>query len=1051
MAAATLDEPQEAPGLPSSSGGLPPAVSACAARAQQSELPSRPARSSTHASVSSTGSRGDTASREARSSTSTVGMDDGEVAKLRTETPTDAANDGRCHGILAKAANAFSVKRHGEATLGQDCGQTRRLDGRARLPRSEFAFFVGEGEAPRVSVQNAKPSREAKSIDFGPRAGESGFGDGDDPNEDGAWASLYRRPFGPCTVVVRDICFTLPRKRESTRCSFLRWCVSALCSLVFFSKYLITVPLQLLVVGESQQERRSAQYALGRPASVCRPESEMEASSSEAKRMRSGRLAAEESEKESGRNGRGTVDGDAGCGHPVEEPEAGTRMQTSEGGHDERDGSNFRRVRDVDGPAARERWREAETAKVEEEADEHARERQIVLHPFSAVFEAGTMTAVMGPSGCGKTTLLNVVAHRTQARQTGGEVFVNGKPRGRSFKRLVAFVQQDDIFDGKETVRECLEFSRDLRMNFSAISNSTERQRAADAYTDQALRVLGLQAVADSPVGNEAVRGVSGGQKRRVTLGLGLMSDAQVFLCDEPTTGLSAADALAVVRTLRRLCDVYNVTVVAVIHQPSMQILSLFDNLILLSCEGRCAYNGKVANCQAWFENCGFPFPLHQNPADYLSDLVSPHKGHPAQLAALYEAHQFPAVKARVAEALRGAQTPRGRRDSARADADESMLAGGAQASGFAALDLQSEETGSSPASSEAGDEEKPHVASWWKQLSMIGRRSARLWLRDRGTLAAIYCDAAVEGVILGLVMARVRQTQPPYYQLSALFLLVYCVCASALWTIPLFVQQKAQLIMEVTGGYYSALPHYVATTSVSACVVGGSDVVLFSSLWLLAGFEWTALPFSLFVSLLAFLVVDGAFYLASIASSSFAHANSVTAVAFMLFTFVNGFTTNPQSMPLYVGWVSYLCPFFLAFEAAAVHVMKAYPFADQPASGGEGQQTPGSVGTLPAGQPTLASADELFKQYGLAGRAYGMTMDPDTYVWLVDVLLLVLLAVAVKGSAAVFQSVWVAPNAENTWRRSRHRGAKKQAKTDEEEPGEVKPRKAKLRARGRG
>nr|PIM01739.1 ATP-binding cassette G family transporter ABCG96 [Toxoplasma gondii COUG] len=1045
MAAATLDEPEEAPGLACASEVWPPVVNTRATRAQHSALPPRPARSSTHASLSSAGSHGDTASGEGRSSTTTVGADDGEVGQLRVETPTDAANDAKCSGILAKAANAFSAKWYGEVTLGQVCRQTRRLEGETWLPRSEFACVVGEGDAPRGSVQEAKNSREAKSMDVGPRVGEGGFGDGDDPNEDGAWASLYRRPFGACTVVVRDICFTLPRKRESTRCSFLRRCASALCSLICFSKDLLTVPLQQLVVGESQQERRSSQYAWGRPASACRPASEMDASSSEATRMRSSRLAAEESEKDSGRSGREAAEGDAGRGHPAEEPEADTRMQTSESGRDERGSSNFGGGRGGDGPAAPEQWREDEAAKDKQEADEHRpEERQLVLHPFSAVFEAGTMTAVMGPSGCGKTTLLNVVAHRTQARQTGGQVFVNGKPRGRSFKRLVAFVQQDDIFDGKETVRECLEFSRDLRMNFSSIPDSTERQRAADAYTDQALRVLGLQAVADSPIGNEAVRGVSGGQKRRVTLGLGLMSDAQIFLCDEPTTGLSAADALAVVRTLRRLCDVYTVTVVAVIHQPSMQILSLFDNLILLSCEGRCAYNGKVADCQAWFENCGFPFPLHQNPADYLSDLVSPHKGHPAQLAAFYEAHQFPAVQARVTEALRGAQTPSGgRRDSARADADENMPPDGAQASSFAALDLHSEATGGSPSSSEAGGEDAPHIASLWKQLSMIGRRSARLWLRDRGTLAAIYCDAAVEGVILGLVMARVRQTQPPYYQLSALFLLVYCVCASALWTIPLFVQQKAQLIMEVTGGYYSALPHYVATTSVSACVVGGSDVVLFSILWFLAGFEWTALPFSLFVSLLAFLVVDGAFYLASIASSSFAHANSVTAVAFMLFTFVNGFTTNPQSMPLYVGWVSYLCPFFLAFEATAVHVMKAYPFADQQASG-RGR-------TLPMGEPTLASAEELFKQYGLAGRVYGVTMDPGTYVWLVDVLILVLLAVAVKGSAAVFQSVWVAPNTESTWRRTRLRGVNKQAKTNEEEAGEIEPRKSKLRARGRG
>ncbi|CBZ51056.1 putative ABC transporter [Neospora caninum Liverpool] len=886
--------------------------------------------------------------------------------RLRVEKSETPHNEGeKCEQTqaLRQGRSTEASSEEQEARLPEGAGEEQRGDTGAQRPTAECAVFVDQGGMPGA---NGTGKDETPACEARPCSLERGKGERDEaePEDDAAWHSRHLRPFGPCTVVVKDICFTLPPKRDSKKSHALRRCWAAVWAFLVFSKYVLTLTVQRLGC-RRRAAGRQQEYVPSPPSDV-----------------QDRRVDATCNERDAG----------------------GAREEANAEAQRGLDRAHLKEAGACSGKRERATSEDVATAEKATQDKEDSPERQTILHPFSAVFDAGTMTAVMGPSGCGKTTLLNLLANRAPARQSGGEVFVNGKPRDRTFNRRVAFVQQEDIFDGKETVRECLEFSRDLRMNFAAIQDPTERQRAADAYTDQALRVLGLQAVADSPVGNEAIRGVSGGQKRRVTLGLGLMSDAQIFLCDEPTTGLSAADALAVVRTLRRLCDVYSVTVVAVIHQPSMQILSLFDNLILLSCEGRCAYNGKVVSCQPCFESWGFAFPLHQNPADYLSDLVSPHKGFPARLAALYAARELPGVKARVAEALRG--------EAAQSDAKGQT---GTRGSGCSRS--ESEPEAASPSSrgvlpvAGAQAAELLHGPSWWTQFSTIARRSARLWLRDRSTVAAIYADAVVEGAILGLVMLGVRQRQPPYYQLSALYLFVFCACASALWTIPLYVQQKAQFIMEASGGYYSPEPHYLGTTCVTTCIIAGSDVVLCCILWVLAGFEWATLPFSLFVSILAYLVVDGAFYLATLASTSFAHANSVTSVLFMIFIFVNGFSTNPQSMPFWICWMSYICPFFLAFEAAAIEVMRDYRFAsgEGVAQGGAGQAAdstdPEQLGAL-----AVASAEDLFQQYGLAGRVYGATVNPEVYVWAVDVVLLLFMAIGIKGFAMLYQSWWVVP-----------------------------------------
>jgi len=244
-----------------------------------------------------------------------------------------------------------------------------------------------------------------------------------------------------------------------------------------------------------------------------------------------------------------------------------------------------------------------------------------LLSGVSGCVRPGQLMAIMGPSGAGKTTLLNLLAGRL-APSPGvtirGSVLVNGAPRApAAFKDMTAYVEQDDAMHAALTVREQIDFAARLRLPQS----TPPVQRAA--RVDAVLTELGLTAVADRRVGGGAVRGVSGGERKRTAIGVELVTDPQLLVCDEPTAGLDAAAALAVVRTLRSLAAAGGKTVVTTIHQPRGDAFDAFDVVLLLS-GGRVVYGGPPRAAVAYFAGLGWPCPRATNVADFLLDTVTP-------------------------------------------------------------------------------------------------------------------------------------------------------------------------------------------------------------------------------------------------------------------------------------------------------------------------------------------------------------------------------------------------------------------------------------------
>uniref|UniRef100_A0ACD5ZBB0 Uncharacterized protein n=1 Tax=Avena sativa TaxID=4498 RepID=A0ACD5ZBB0_AVESA len=239
-----------------------------------------------------------------------------------------------------------------------------------------------------------------------------------------------------------------------------------------------------------------------------------------------------------------------------------------------------------------------------------------LLRSVTGKLMPGRVAAFMGPSGAGKTTFLNAIAGKATGCDTSGLVLINGKVEPiRAYKRIIGFVPQDDIVHGNLTVEENLWFN--ARCRLSADMSKADKV----LVVERVIESLGLQPVRDSMVGSVEQRGISGGQRKRVNVGLEMVMEPSVLILDEPTSGLDSASSLLLLRALRREA-LEGVNISMVVHQPSYTLYRMFDDLILLAKGGMTVYHGPVKKVEEYFSGLGIVVPDRVNPPDYYIDIL---------------------------------------------------------------------------------------------------------------------------------------------------------------------------------------------------------------------------------------------------------------------------------------------------------------------------------------------------------------------------------------------------------------------------------------------
>lgn len=240
-----------------------------------------------------------------------------------------------------------------------------------------------------------------------------------------------------------------------------------------------------------------------------------------------------------------------------------------------------------------------------------------LLNSISGSVYPGELVAIMGSSGAGKTTLINALSGRIVGGKLSGDIKFNGKRRDpHSFKRMLAYVEQDDLMHSQLTVEETLTASAQLRLPNKKYTLEDKRERV-----EMVMRQLRLAQVRDTKIGGNDCRGVSGGERKRASIGMELVTDPAILVLDEPTSGLDSSSAEMVVSLTKEMARQRNVCTLMTIHQPSPEMVAQFDKLILLA-QGKLVYMGPADKAVSYFENLGYP-STHPNPANFFIDLMT--------------------------------------------------------------------------------------------------------------------------------------------------------------------------------------------------------------------------------------------------------------------------------------------------------------------------------------------------------------------------------------------------------------------------------------------
>lgn len=512
-----------------------------------------------------------------------------------------------------------------------------------------------------------------------------------------------------------------------------------------------------------------------------------------------------------------------------------------------------------------------------------------ILKGITGSVSSGELMAIMGPSGAGKTSLLDVLAYRVKNKgpkgNLSGAVTINSHPLDHQiFSSLCSYVPQIDCLWSALTVRENLLYASRLYRPFAG---EGEHKQAVDST----LLDLGLVDCANVKIGNVLIKGVSGGQKRRASIGMELVSGRRVLFLDEPTSGLDAASASTIMKLLKELTVNYKMIVVASIHQPSTHVFYSFDQLLLLS-RGRTAYIGPASEAVSFFtEHLPEP-PKMMNPADWLLEITNADFTDENNVEALLDSWE----------------------DSSRATRVQEMVT------------ISDESQEEKPVSSSAN-------VSFTAVLARMRSLIFRAWLnylRDPASYLMRLVLIAFMSLFLGAVYSGLGDAQTDI--LDTTFLIQWGLAFNSyinMVALPAFALERNSVNKEFANGQYRIYQYVVSNAAAQ------TPFVALMGIFATTGFYWIAGLNSLFSRYVEYCIIMFAqlFYVESVAAFLAATIkDDVLSLAvfgcFISVIFIfNAFFVSVELMPDWLGWIQYLSPFKYAWEALAKIVFEGRTF----------------------------------------------------------------------------------------------------------------------------
>ncbi|GJP53838.1 hypothetical protein CLOM_g12966 [Closterium sp. NIES-68] len=520
------------------------------------------------------------------------------------------------------------------------------------------------------------------------------------------------------------------------------------------------------------------------------------------------------------------------------------------------------------------------------------REKEI-LHGISGSVAPGEVLAMMGPSGGGKTTFLNVLGGRFKQANMAGTLTYNDLPYSKALKRKLGFVTQDDIFFPHLTVRETLMYAAVLRLP-KELNWAEKVQRADEAITE-----LGLDKCRNTVIGGPFLRGISGGERKRVSIGHEILINPSMLLLDEPTSGLDSTTALRIIQVIQNLAKSGR-TVITTIHQPSSRLFHAFDKLLLLS-EGNAIFFGQAAAAMGYFGGLGFEPLFATNPADFLLDLAT---GTTADVS-------LPAVFGE-SEEWKGKSVPEQQHDVkefvARAHMEQQQLLVHAELAGL-------------PASSDADQksvlQRRGWTAPWLLQFSVLWTRGLKERRHEALSPLRFYQVIAL-GLICGMLwFGSERNTAMEIQdQVGLLFFISifwgFFPLFAAIFTFP---QERAILAKERASDMYRLSAYYLSRTLSDLPMEWLLPTIFLLIAYFMASLKLTAAAFFglLFSTYLIVTTAQGCGLFLGAAVMDVKVATTLASVLLLTFMLAGGYYL--QSIPPFISWIKYISFTYYAYR----------------------------------------------------------------------------------------------------------------------------------------
>ncbi|KAL8257344.1 hypothetical protein R6Q59_029385 [Mikania micrantha] len=475
-----------------------------------------------------------------------------------------------------------------------------------------------------------------------------------------------------------------------------------------------------------------------------------------------------------------------------------------------------------------------------------------ILQDISVAAYPSQILAIVGPSGAGKSTLLDILATRTSP--TTGTLHLNSTPIiPSSFRKLSAYVPQHDYSLPVLTVSETFAFAAGLLQPKS-------RTQITNVVTSL-MTELRLTHVAHTRVGHN----LSGGERRRVSIGLSLLHDPGVLLLDEPTSGLDSSSAYNIMQTLRSIATSRHRTVILSIHQPSFKILSTIDRILLLS-KGKVIHHGTLTSLQEHLQSNGFTLPPQLNSLEYAMEILT----------------QLQVTKP-IAHPLQTEPTPvvRKKHDPIR------------------------------------------YRSSRIQEIVALYCRLWKIIYRTKQLLLTNTLQALIVGIVLGTIYINIGFDKTGIEKRFGLFAFTLTfLLSSTTETLPIFINERPLLLRETSSGVYRLSSHLIANTLVFFPYLMAIAIIYAVSVYFLVGLcqTWQAFGYFVLVIWIILLMANSFILFLSSVAPNYITGTSLVTVLLAGFFLFSGYFISKESMPKYWLFMHYFSMYKYALDALLIN-----------------------------------------------------------------------------------------------------------------------------------